>query len=52
MKHLREITMILRPKVEGLAVFNRTGDEEGAAANLLYLRFVSIWGKKGKNVLF
>lgn len=44
MKHLREITMILRPNVEGQGVLNRT--EEGAEAYLLYLRYVSIWGKK------
>lgn len=42
--------MILTPNVEGQGVLDRT--EEGAEANLLYLRYVYIWGGKGRQVLF
>lgn len=48
LKHLGEITTNLRPNVEGHGVFYRTEEEEGAAAELFHLRYVSIWGKKEK----
>lgn len=42
--------MILTPNVEGQGVLDRT--EEGAEANLLYLRDVYIWGGKRKTGSF
>lgn len=44
MKHLREITTVLRPNAEGQGVFHRAGEK--AAANLFYSSYESIWGKK------
>lgn len=46
MKHLGGFTTVFRPNVEGQAVFQRT--QGGAVANFLYLRYISIGGKKGK----